>query len=951
MASHWLDDFFDSEDFASLIRNLTDPEKIVRIASLRAVVRILAVQGPRVTERVLRRLETEIDRHERDQILGVSFLPEANLLKRALTILTASDEEDKERALRTLNSIVDQAEAEIEAESAPRAAKEAFKVIVAPLGVSQSPPSGHVEKRVLTRISPKFASYVVTSQFASLALLDFDDRTETHLAASEGIGRQIQILGRNFRPDISSLFQVYQSFYRHSMRFWLNWLEDRKNAGMNLAREMPDWFPITQGPLAVTRQIEWAVSRKILTEVAAELNHELQSPDPRDRWAAANLIEWAARYRSQNDFPRFGGGSGPADVLPRHLGRQIRLSLNSGREVNIIGSDVDTKGDVIFREVIDDGGEPPETSPRYTDLTIFHEYLYPGDDPSSGTKVDETTPLVVGSPYTLEVAIRLKRTGIGAQFPPPRSVKNPRKEKEDLPIFVLAQSLSPAIAIDEAFTKIVWPYNTDSESAYFRLAVKPAGLAEGLIEVRLYDSSLDLLDVVQLSVSIAADSRTTNLPPAKIEWLDEDGLGLTVNNPPRLLSIDVVLNPDSSTYRFLFKFLAHGKSVTIPGSSLITAGDIEKLLVKVRDFWTELVITNYSMDLSVTRTTFGKYLTELRKLGIEAWTLLFGSRYAAEKGAAETIGELLDVLKPSEGAIIQIAYGQIRNFVFPWSIVYPPKVNGPVDPFEFWGARYQIEQVTGGSKRDELSDVPITLAFALDPNFADSDSQKQLLQSYQVASNAKLNVTDPISGFDPFLLELERAPAAHLYYFYCHGYAPAGESTLNRDGVKLLKERIEAIPEGSAERKALDTLLNLTAKMNDEAWMYIGDSEVKESDIKTGEYFNKKRPIVFLNMCQSADLLPSVSSGLVRLFLGHSASAVIGTESPMTGVFANAFSKEFFDRLFAGEDVGTALWKARRRFLRSDMRNPLGLAYTLYGRAVTRLGGGAIISAGRPAND
>jgi hypothetical protein len=957
MASHWLDGFFKSEDFASLIRNLTDPEKIVRIASLRAVVRILAMQGPQVTERVLRRLETEIDRHERDQILGVSFLPEANLLKRALKILTSSDEEDKERAVRTLNSIVDQAEAEIGTERAPKAAEEAFKVIVAPLGVSQSRPSGHVEKRVLRRISPKFASYVVTSQFASLAMLDFDDRTETHLAASEGIGRQIQILGRNFRPDISSLFQVYQSFYRHSMRFWLNWLEDRKNAGLNLAHEMPDWFPITQGPLAVTRQIEWAVSRKSLTGVAAELNHELQSSDPRDRWAAANLIEWAARYHWQDDFPRFGGGSGPPDVLTTQAGMQIGLptSLNIGeREVTIIGGDVNTRevtiGDVNVREVIDDG-EPPEGSPRYTDLTIFNEYLYPGDAPSSGTKVDETTPLVVGSPYTVEVAIRLKRTGIGTQFQPPRSVKNPRKDKEDLLIFVLAQSLSPSITIDEAVTKVVWAYNTDSESAYFRLAVKQAGISEGLIEVRLYDNSLDLLDVVQLSVSVAADSRTTNLPPAKVEWLDQGGLGVTVNNPPRLLSIDVVLNPDSSTYRFLFKFLAHGKSVTIPGSSLITAHDIEKLLVKVRDFWTELVITNYSMDLSVTRTTFGKYLIQLRKLGVEAWTLLFGSRYAAEKGAAETIGELLDLLKPQEGAIIQIAYGQIRNFVFPWSIVYPPKVKGVVDPFEFWGARYQIEQVTGGSKRDELSDVPITLAFALDPNFADSDSQKQLLQSYQVTSNAKLNVTDPISGFDPFLLELERAPAAHLYYFYCHGYAPAGESTLNRDGVKLLKERIEAIPEGSAERKALDTLLNLTAKMNDEAWMYIGDCEVKESDIKTGEFFNKKRPIVFLNMCQSADLLPSVSSGLVRLFLGHSASAVIGTESPMTGVFANAFSKEFFDTLFAGEDVGTALWKARRRFLRGDMRNPLGLAYTLYGRAVTRLGGGAIISAGRPANE
>ncbi len=932
MASHWLNKFFDSTDFAELIGNIRDPEQIVRIASLRALVRILAMQRRRSTEKFLRRLETEIDRHERDQILGVSYLPENPLLKRVLKILASSDEEDKERALRLLKNIVDQAEAEFSKEREPKATEKAFKVIVSPLHVSHYQPSSRLEEEVLRRISPKFASYLVTSEFASLAMLDFDDKTETHLAASEDIGRQIQILGPNYQPDISSLFQVYQSFFRHSMQFWFKWLDNRRNKGLNVVRQMPDWFPITEGPLAVTRQIEWAVSRRSLSGVAAELSDELQSSDPRDRWAAANLIEWAARYRSQDDFPRFGGGSGPPDIL---------TASRSGMRTIISTRDVD---DEVDEE------KPDETEPqRYTDLTIFNEYLYPGDDSSTATKVDETTPLVVGSPYTLEVAIRLRRTGIGAQFQPTRSVKNPRQDKQDLPIYVLAESLSLSIIIDEAFTKVVWPYNTDSESAYFRIEVKQAGITEGLIEVRVYDGSLDLLDIVQLSVSIATNPRATNLPPAKINWMDESegGLDVTVDNPPRLLSIDVGWDPAAARYKFLFKFLAHGKDVVIPGSSLITPADLEVLLLKVRDFWTELVITNYSNDLKVTRTTFGKYLSQLKALGIQAWLLLFGNRYAAMQGASETIGDLLNSLKPQEGARVQITYHNTDNFVFPWSIVYPPDAKvAVVDPFEFWGARYQIEQVTAGPKRDELNDVPINLAFALDPAFADSESQQQLLKSYEVTSKGKLSISDPISGIDPFLLALQRAPAAHLYYFYCHGYAPSGKSTLKRDGVQLLKKRIEAMPESSPGRAALETLLNLTAKMNDESWMYIGDSEVRESEIRTGKFFNKKRPIVFLNMCQSADLLPSLSSGLVRVFLDHNASAVIGTESPMTGVFANAFSKTFFDELFAGEDVGTALWKARRRFLQDDMRNPLGLAYTLYGRAVARLGDGPIITAG-----
>src|SRR6266853_697800 len=81
MASHWLNEFFDSKDFADLIGNIRDPEQIVRIASQRALVRILAMQRGRSTERVLRRLEMEIDGHERDQILGVSFLPRNPFVK------------------------------------------------------------------------------------------------------------------------------------------------------------------------------------------------------------------------------------------------------------------------------------------------------------------------------------------------------------------------------------------------------------------------------------------------------------------------------------------------------------------------------------------------------------------------------------------------------------------------------------------------------------------------------------------------------------------------------------------------------------------------------------------------------------------------------------------------------------------------------------------------------
>jgi hypothetical protein len=168
--------------------------------------------------------------------------------------------------------------------------------------------------------------------------------------------------------------------------------------------------------------------------------------------------------------------------------------------------------------------------------------------------------------------------------------------------------------------------------------------------------------------------------------------------------------------------------------------------------------------------------------------------------------------------------------------------------------------------------------------------------------------------------------------------------------VKLLREKIEAIDESKPERAALEILLTLTTKMIDEPWMYIGSSEIKESELRSQKFFCKRRPIVFLNMCQSAELLPSLSGGLVRVFLDRNASAVIGTECPMTSVFANEFARALLDELFAANDVGTALWKARRRFLAEDIRNPLGLAYTLYGRAIAHLGAGPIIAAAGNSN-
>jgi hypothetical protein len=922
------------EDIAGLIHNAHDPEEIVRLASMRAVVRLARMEEvvpPSLADKILDEVKQELPRDREKEILGVSFLPPREVQLEIDRILASSDQQDQELALRVLSTTREQIDSIIErhkgSEQQQRATRLISQVLRDPDSLHRSMNLPEVE---LGSVSPELATHVVTALFAELTLLDQHDREGECLSASENIGHLVHSLGPRFEPDVPALFGVYQSFFRHSTQFWLRWLEKMKGEGLNLYREMPNWFPTREGALGVTRQLEWTVSRAGVRPILGGLDKFLRSPDPRNRWAAAQLIEFATRYSRDPSYPRFGGGSGPRD---------LRLTIDT-------------------RNVQYETPPPPEP-PRYTDVTIYEGHLFAGQELAGEKKADDDLPLIAGNRYTLEVAIRLQRTGIDSDKQA-RGVKNPRQDREPLTVYVLAEPQGAGIEIEESFTKITWPYDADSESAFFRFEVKAMAygdISRGIIEVRLYDGSLDLLDIVRLSVVSTSkwfEVDASLVPRRSLTWPSEpEILHIDPKTPLRLLSIDVGFDGPSSKFKLLFKFLSrNGKSVAIPGSSNITRNDLETLLVKVRNFWTDLVITNYATKLTVTKTTFGKYLEGLRTLGWEAWDLLFGTRYAAKKGASETIRDLLRNLQPNEGAHIQITYSHVDDFIFPWAILYPRSdPPGPIDPFQFWGARYQIEQVDEGPQSDELTDEPVDLTFVLDPAFGDSGLQEQLFQGYETAAVKKLKVTDPIRDADLFFAELARLPAAHLYYFYCHGYAPTGNSMLNREAVALLKKSIEAIPPESPEAAALETLLQLTGKMNNEPWIYIGNAEIRESQIKPQQFFKTKRPIVFLNMCQSAGLLPSFTSGLVRVFLEHNASAVIGTESPMTSVFANAFSQVFFDELFAGCDVGTALWKARRHFLQDEMRNPLGLAYTLYGRATARLGNRPLIERATHNND
>jgi len=90
-------------------------------------------------------------------------------------------------------------------------------------------------------------------------------------------------------------------------------------------------------------------------------------------------------------------------------------------------------------------------------------------------------------------------------------------------------------------------------------------------------------------------------------------------------------------------------------------------------------------------------------------------------------------------------------------------------------------------------------------------------------------------------------------------------------------------------------------------------------------------PLVILNMCDSAQVTPTLSLSFIDFFLTRGARAVIGTECSIRPVFADYVGRFLMHSLMSAHPIGRALREIRVQAFRK--RNLLGLAYTLFGSA------------------
>jgi hypothetical protein len=352
---------------------------------------------------------------------------------------------------------------------------------------------------------------------------------------------------------------------------------------------------------------------------------------------------------------------------------------------------------------------------------------------------------------------------------------------------------------------------------------------------------------------------------------------------------------------------------------------------------------------------FGEFLRSMALLGSRACDRLFRSTDGQILRAA-----LRQHLQP--GDCIQITIdNSASEFVWPWVWLYDASVD-PSHRFQpdrnlFWGYRYVIEQT---HKIGEFEgDAPVDSEVRGDPlkvrvgywNF-EPETKAQLEYFEQAATRAGGRIACTFWNDDHQWEEFLPSCDSQLLYFFSHGHTakPYGLADASYyDMLMAWKKWVSEAPENESEsmkayrERALGELeaLERDHGLLDESFIRLSKGLLLLRELYAGMNLSRTHPLVFLNMCESAQVFPVLKGGLIDAFLEKGARAVIGTEIPMIAPFADLMSREFFDALLFAEKpaaAGEILYRLRRKHL--DNGNPLGFAYTLFGDAMVSIAGG-----------
>jgi hypothetical protein len=770
----------------------------------------------------------------------------------------------------------------------------------------------------------------ILAKFAAVAGEAFDPAwcgiLERQKAGNE-VAVRIAELGKDWTPDTSALFKIYLSLFRQATQEKLSWMGPSASEGSEgTAVDMPSVVPGYTGALTTSWQLAWAASRSPIEKLLKEIGPSLNEASPKVRWAAAQFLEEAARYGWQDDPPVFG--------FEVDLGTGV--GEGSSREpmataIPEMGSVPPSPPPEVTASVTPSPKPTPRNPPpRFGDVKFFRD-----EANARGEELTETTILHAKRWYWMEVAVRERLSGLK----PEEKTKPIRPVKQENDIKVLVTLESDECEFESQVGEIVLPPIGDSKrNACFRLRMPQEPKEHPVrIEVRLF-YRFNLIEHLTVTAKFASSEGQSASPVLGRyqndlcrEYLDFDEFR------PRKMNIHVSHQGDD----YLFEFTLTSEkdeSVVLRAKSRLTSTDLQRSLERLRGILENLVLHDYLKNLEGSR---GQFRDALRKLAEEGGKLRLALFRNEPRSPLDIVGNAIRERPIESEGIIQVSMPGVEGgFLFPWAFIYdlalPEKSHELPDPKGFWGYRYAIEQLLRGSVNHvdapKQTDGHMSMAFMLWEEFPNAQEQKQLMCSLNDEASGRLIINDPpVTQKDDFYRLLkEQSPS--ILYFYTHGHSvrPSSEAKAS-ELCGMVRAMLNSLPADSPEGRLLESMLKRLEEQPDESDSYI---ELSSGKVRYYEMLERvetldSTPFVFLNMCESAEMIPLLSESLVSLFLKLGAPAVLGTECTMTISFAHPFSQVYLRLLLSGVPLAYALRTARQHFL--DKNNPLGLAYTLFG--------------------
>ncbi len=256
-----------------------------------------------------------------------------------------------------------------------------------------------------------------------------------------------------------------------------------------------------------------------------------------------------------------------------------------------------------------------------------------------------------------------------------------------------------------------------------------------------------------------------------------------------------------------------------------------------------------------------------------------------------------------------------NELLLPWGLLYVDEYDeDAVKPDMFLGFRHIVECIPLQSGDSDFSptfnnDECLTVHLNENEDIDGEEGDVKLVERHlrywgRIEKETETTVT--VNKTKSEVKQALRGLCPQVSYFYCHGEFHYSES----DGAnlsKLIFTNEECLTLGEAKR-------------------------VAAIDNKLGS-----NPLVFLNACESGELKLLRYDGFAPYFMARGARCVIGTECPIPAFFACEWAERLFNCFLAGdEELGQIILNLRQHY-RLEHRNLLGLLYTLYGDADTKI--------------